>query len=77
MFGAMAKVCNITTMGIRHNKYVSVLGIAKYFDDKLTLRGKQINMIDSDEMDELVSPQHKMMNNENIIGKVLGHFFDS
>ena len=77
MFGAMAKVCNITTMGIRHNKYVSVLGIVKYFDDKLALRGKQMNMIDDDELEELVSSQHKMINNENIIGKVLGHFFDS
>ena len=77
MFGAMAKVCNITTMGIRHNKYVSVLGIVKYLDDKLSLRGKQMNMIDGDELDDLVSSQHKMINNENIIGKVLGHFFDS
>ena len=73
----MAKVCNITTMGIRHNKYVSVLGIVRYLDDKLSLRGKQMNMIDGDELDDLVSPQHKMINNENIIGKVLGHFFDS
>ena len=55
MFGAMAKVCNITTMGIRHNKYVSVLGIVKYLDDKLSLRGKQMNMIDGDELDDLVS----------------------
>jgi len=77
MFGAMAKVCNITTMGIRHNKYVSVLGIVKYLDDKLSLRGKQMNMIDGDELDDLVSSQHKIINNENIIGKVLGHFFDS
>ena len=77
MFGAMAKVCNITTMRIRHNKYVSVLGIVRYLDDKLSLRGKQMNMIDGDELDDLVSPQHKMINNENIIGKVLGHFFDS
>ena len=64
-------------MGIRHNKYVSVLGIVKYLDDKLSLRGKQMNMIDGDELDDLVSSQHKMINNENIIGKVLGHFFDS
>ena len=77
MFGAMAKVCSITTMGIRHDKYVSVLGIVKYLDDKLSLRGKQMNMIDGDELDDLVSSQHKMINNENIIGKVLGHFFDS
>ena len=33
-FGNLAKVCNISTMGIRHNKYSSTLGIVKYFDEK-------------------------------------------
>lgn len=76
-FGAMAKVCNISTMGLRHNKYSSVYGVVKYFDDKLTLRGKSYNMIDSEEFDDLISSQQKLVNNDNIIGKVFGHFFDS
>lgn len=76
-FGAMAKVCNISTMGLRHNKYSSVYGVVKYFDDKLALRGKSYNMIDSEEFDDLISSQQKMINNDNIIGKVFGHFFDS
>lgn len=76
-FGAMAKVCNITTMGLRHNKYSSVLGIIKYFDDKISLRGKSYNMINSEEFDNLISTQQKLVNNDNIIGKVFGHFFDS
>ena len=32
VLGIKARVCNITTMGIRHNKYSSVYGIIKYFD---------------------------------------------
>ena len=76
-FGAMAKVCNISTMGLRHNKYSSVYGVVKYFDDKLALRGKSYNMIDSEEFDDLISSQQKMINTDNIIGKVFGHFFDS
>ena len=76
-FGAMVKVCNISTMGLRHNKYSSVYGVVKYFDDKLALRGKSYNMIDSEEFDDLISSQQKLVNNDNIIGKVFGHFFDS
>ena len=76
-FGAMAKVCNISTMGLRHNKYSSVYGVVKYFDDKLALRGKSYNMINSEEFDDLISSQQKLINNDNIIGKVFGHFFDS
>ncbi len=76
-FGAVARVCNISTMGIRHNKYSSALGVVKYFDDKLTLRGKSYNMLNNEDMNNLMSSQPKMLNSENIIGKVFGHFFDN
>ena len=76
-FGNLAKVCNISTMGIRHNKYSSALGVVKYFDDKLTLRGKSYNMINSEDIESLISTQQKLTNNENIISKVFGHFFDN
>lgn len=54
-FGFVAKVGNITTIGIRNNKYSSCLGIIKYFNDKLNLRDKHYNMFTSDEIDEIRS----------------------
>lgn len=76
-FGNLAKVCNISTMGVRHNKYSSTLGVVKYFDDKLALRGKSYNMLNNEDMESLISTQQKISNNDNIIGKVFGHFFDN
>ena len=76
-FGSLAKVCNITTMGIRHNKYGSVLGVVKYFDDKLALRGKNYNMLSNDDINNLISTGQRLTNNDNIISKVFGHFFDN
>lgn len=76
-FGSLAKVCNISTMGIRHNKYSSALGVIKYFDDKLTLRGKSYNMLNNEDIESLISTQQKLTNNDNIISKVFGHFFDN
>ncbi len=76
-FGSLAKVCNISTMGIRHNKYSSTLGVIKYFDDKLALRGKSYNMLNSEDIESLVSTQQRLTSNDNIIGKVFGHFFDN
>ena len=76
-FGDLAKVCNISTMGIRHNKYSSAFGIVKYFDDKLTLRGKSYDMFNSEDVETLVSTDGKLANNDNIISKVFGHFFDN
>ena len=76
-FGFVAKVCNIPLIGVRHNKYSSSLGSIKYFDDKLTLRGKTYNMFSDGDSNELVNTQKKMSMNDNILSKVFGHFFDS
>lgn len=75
--GINAKVCNITTMGIRHNKYSSAMGIIKYFDDKLNLRDKSYTMIRKEDIESLISTEQKINNNDNIISKVFGHFFDN
>ena len=76
-FGSLAKVCNMSTMGVRHNKYSSALGVIKYFDDKLTLRGKSYNMFNKVDIENLISTQCKLTNNDNLIVKMFGHFFDN
>ena len=77
VFGFQAKVCNISTMGLRHNRYSSVFGAVQYFDDKMSLRGKSISMISDADIQMLISPDDKTVNNDNIISKVFGHFFDN
>lgn len=77
VFELKAKVCNINVMGIRHNKYSSALGVIKYFDDKLSLRGKTMNMISETDKENLISTGKKVATNDNVINKVFGHFFDN
>ncbi len=77
VFGIQAKVCNINTMGLRHNRYSSVLGAIEYFDDKMSLRGKNVSLISESDARLLMSPDDKTINNDNIISKVFGHFFDN
>lgn len=71
--GFVAKVCNINTMGIRHNKFSSCYGITKYFDDKLSLRGKTYNMVSTEEQEELLSVEANVTS-DNMFSKVFGHF---
>ena len=76
--GIKARVCNMTTMGIRHNKYSSVFGIIKYFDSKLNLRGKQTNMLSESDIESLITIREtKGSNDNNIINKVFGRFFEN
>lgn len=74
-FGFVAQVCNINAMGIRHNKYSSCYGITKYFDDKLSLRGKTYEMITKEDKDTMLSIDSNITN-ENMLSKVFGHFLD-
>jgi cell division protein FtsA len=77
VFELKAKVCNIDIMGIRHNKYSSALGVVKYFDDKLALRGKSLSMVSESDKNNLISTGKKVVTNDNIVNKVFGHFFDN
>ena len=74
-FGFVAKVCNVSTMGVRHNKYSSCYGILKYFDDKLSLRGKQYSMFSKEDIDTMLSID-STITNENMLNKVFGHFLE-
>jgi len=74
-FGFVAKVCDITTMGVRHNKFSSCYGITKYFDDKLELRGKHYAMVSKEDIETMMSVDSSITS-ENLLSKVFGHFFD-
>ena len=76
-FGFVAKLSNITTMGVRHNKFSSCLGIVRFFHDKLDLRGKSYNMFTNEELGLLMSCDSVCsISNDNTNHKVFDHFFD-
>lgn len=80
VLGRDANTLNITTMGIRNNKYSSAAGITKYFHEKLELRGKSYSMFSEKKSVDLVSPKkHKAEDttSDTIISKVFGYFFDN
>ncbi len=77
-FGKKARVGNIETIGIRDNKYSIVSGMIYYFYDRLNLRGKEYSMFNKEKEEELISPsKSKSVNNNSILNKVFGYFFDN
>lgn len=77
ILGRNARVCNITTMGVRHNKFSSALGLLKYYNNKLELRGKRESMFSEFDFDLLLKDGKQEITNDHIINKVFGHFFDN
>ena len=76
--------CNVIirelkTIGIRNNKYSSNIGMVNYFSQKLSLKGKEYSMLSSEETDEMVSTKKQVLNvnNESVVGRLFGYFFDN
>lgn len=68
----------IEIVGARNNKYSTAIGTIKYYNKRLKLRNKDYCLFSIDEL-EMLSGNHKKINiNENsILGKLFGYFFDS
>lgn len=68
---------NILIPGIRHNKYSSIMGAIKYYEKKEKLINGRVSMVNKNEKEMLVSSRKKELNNDNMINKIFGHFFES
>ncbi|MBQ1812864.1 MAG: cell division FtsA domain-containing protein, partial [Bacilli bacterium] len=75
VFGDTAHVGNIDTIGIRNNKYSVVSGLIRCFDSKLSLRDKEFSMVDFD--GENISKKINLSDNNSVLSKVFGYFFDN
>lgn len=76
VLGNIASIGNIRILGIRNNKYSSVVGNIVYFINKLRLKSIDYTMVD-DEM-EVSNNKNNIMSviNETMLGKVFGYFFN-
>ena len=74
--GINASNMNITTMGIRDNKYSTSAGLIKYLNSKLEMRDNEYSMFDNAQIHELMNNKKNILksNNETLVGKVFGYF---
>lgn len=76
VLGINATTMNITTMGIRDNKFSTAAGLIKYLNNKLEMRDNDYSMFDSDQINELMNNKKSILKatNDTIVGKVFGYF---
>ena len=73
-FTDIGRVGNIDTIGIRDNKYSTVSGLIRCFNEKLELRDRSYSMIDFDNEN---NEKRIDLNDTSVLGKVFGYFFDN
>ena len=64
----------VKLVGVRNNKYSTVIGNIIYFLNTLKLKGMDYSMLSEDDMGELSSPKENS-NDDTMLGKVFGYFF--
>ena len=62
------------TIGARNNKYITSIGMIKYFIDKMEVRGKEYSMISEHEEDLLINPNNKNKRDRMRVTKIFENF---
>ncbi len=70
-------VGDISEIGARNNKYSSAVGLIKYYDSRLRLRNKDFSIFSLEEQEELSGYKKININENSILGKIFGYFFDN
>lgn len=77
-FDDVARIGKMETLGIRNNKYSTVSGMIKFYDDKMNLRDKKYSMLSIDEELGLTSQKKKAnIAKESMLTKIFGYFFEN
>lgn len=69
-------VGNIKLVGVRNNKYSSVIGNIIYFINRLKLRGNNYSMMTKEDEDEISSVKKGRNNSNEMLGEVFEYFLN-
>ena len=69
---------NVSEIGARNNKYGVAVGVIKYYNNKLKIRGEESSMLSLEDQEELSGIDKKINVSDNsLLGKLFGYFFDN
>lgn len=78
VFGHSARILNMREVGARSNIYSTCVGMIKYYADILDKENETYSIWSEEEIKELSSVSKKISFNENsVLGKLFGYFFDN
>ncbi len=73
LYGRHSSVLSLYVIGIRNNKYSTVYGSVKYFNEKLNLREKDYTMFSEEKINELTQVRRKI-GASSVLGKIFKIF---
>lgn len=78
IIGNQAIIGNVYEIGARSNKYGTAIGVIKYYNSRLKIRGVDFSIFTKEEQEELGGLDKKINISDNsLLGKLFGYFFDN
>ena len=78
IFGSSVQIGYINDIGARDSGFSTAIGMLKFFNEKLDIRGKEYTMLSEDELDSMTSSgESSLVNSDTLLGKVFSYFFDN
>ena len=78
LFGQMGIIGKVEEIGARSNVYGTAVGMIKYYNSRLKLRGVEFSIFNLEEQEELGGIDKRVNIPENsVLGKLFGYFFDN
>lgn len=76
ILGINSSTLNITTIGIRNNKFSSAMGLIRYYHEKMKLREKNVSFVDDDTIAQMLKDKKSMLEltDDTLISKIFGYF---
>ncbi len=77
-FGKKASIGKLNLIGARDNSYSSAVGAIMLFEDRLETKGKALSIFTNEDLEDMTSGgKETNTNNNSLLGKVFGYFFDN
>ncbi|HBA37379.1 MAG TPA: cell division protein FtsA [Firmicutes bacterium] len=77
-FGKNANLGKLNVLGARDNSYSSAIGIIQFFEKKLDLKGKGYSIFNDSEIVNMTNSYNERdLDNNSLLSKVFGYFFDN
>ena len=77
-FGKRATIGKLNLIGARDNSYTSAVGAIKLYDERLETKGKALSIFSNEELEDMkLGDKETNTNNNSLLGKVFGYFFDN
>ncbi len=78
LLGNIAHTGRVEEIGARNNKYSTSIGMIKYYNSRLKLRGVDFSIFNVEEQEELCGSDKKdNVSDNSLLGKLFGYFFDN